>query len=147
MKKLFLSVVLASAFAPAVALACPGSGDKQVQTVNAAQAGQIAKAHQATFVDANSPETRAKNGVVQGAILLTSSTKFAASELPKNASEALVFYCANDKCGAAKMAAERALEAGFSDVFVMAVGIEGWKAAGNPTVPAPQAARSAKSQS
>jgi rhodanese-related sulfurtransferase len=149
MKKLVLSVLFASALAPAAALACPGAEQHQVQTVSAEQGAQFARARQATFVDANSNETRAKHGIVEGAVLLTSASKFAAAELPKNSGEALVFYCANERCGSAKMAAERAMEAGYKDVFVMSVGIEGWKAAGNKTVPAPKAAaaRPAKIQS
>lgn len=45
-----------------------------------------------------------------------------------------VFYCANSKCGASHQAAERAIQAGFTDVSVLPVGLMGWKSSGQPTV-------------
>ena len=45
----------------------------------------------------------------------------------------VVFYCANEQCGASHKAAARAVLAGWSDVAVMPAGIAGWKNAGKPT--------------
>jgi rhodanese-related sulfurtransferase len=42
------------------------------------------------------------------------------------------------QCGASHVAAERAIEAGYSDVAVLPDGIKGWKQAGQATTPAPQ---------
>ena len=81
-------------------------------------------------VDANGTGTRKKMGVVPGAVLLTDSETFTASELPADKSKALVFYCANTRCNASHTAAERALTAGYTNVKVMGEGIAGWVAAG-----------------
>jgi rhodanese-related sulfurtransferase len=87
----------------------------------------------ATPVDANGKETRAKQGVIPGAVLLTSSSQYAVEELPKEKDAKLVFYCANEKCSASHKAAKRALENGYTDVAVLPEGIAGWKQAGQPT--------------
>jgi rhodanese-related sulfurtransferase len=81
-------------------------------------------------VDANGSETRKKMGVVPGAVLLTDSDSFQLSELPADKSKALVFYCANTRCGASHTAAEKAMTAGYTNVKVMPDGIAGWVKAG-----------------
>ncbi len=130
-KLLTLTLALSLA-APAAALACEGEGHK-VNTVNTADAGKLNKEKKATFVDANNVETRAKHGVVPGAVLLTSSAEFdPAKELPAQKDKALVFYCANTRCSASHQAAKRALESGWTNVAVMPDGISGWKEAGLP---------------
>ena len=45
----------------------------------------------------------------------------------------VVFYCANDKCGASHGAAQKALNAGYTDVAVLPDGLAGWKKAGQKT--------------
>ena len=85
-----------------------------------------------TCVDANSAATRAKFGVIRGAILLSGQT-FALGELPADRAASLVFYCANPRCTAAPRAAARARAAGYLDVAVMPVGIAGWVEAGKAT--------------
>ncbi len=62
-------------------------------------------------LDANGPETRSRYGVIPGAVLL----------------------CANERCMASHKAAQRAIDAGFTDVSVLPAGIMGWKNAGQPT--------------
>jgi tRNA pseudouridine-54 N-methylase len=52
-------------------------------------------AKQAVAVDCNRETTRKKNGVVPGAILVSSDDNYAASELPADKSTKLVFYCSN----------------------------------------------------
>lgn len=84
-------------------------------------------------VDANSEETRKGEGVVPGAVLLTSSSRYEASELPDDKATELVFYCGSTSCTASDTAAARAIENGYSNVHVMREGIKGWKAAGKPT--------------
>lgn len=84
-------------------------------------------------VDANGDGTRAHMGVIPGAILLSDYRQYAVSELPPNKTTRLVFYCANEQCGASHAAAERAVIAGYTDVHVFKGGIAGWKNAGNPT--------------
>lgn len=84
----------------------------------------------AQAVDANNPTTRAHEGVVPGAVLLTDSDSFALTELPTDKSKELVFYCANTHCGASHHAASKAIAAGYSNVKVMPEGIAGWVKAG-----------------
>lgn len=61
----------------------------------------------------------------------------AARELPADRKSALVFYCANTMCTASHVAAQKALDAGCSNVSVMVDGIFGWKKAGQPGAPIP----------
>src|SRR5205807_8699810 len=114
-KAIALSVVLA---APAV-FACDGAENhaaSEPKKVSVAELAKLASAKQATVLDANSNDFRAKNGVIPGAILLTSSSEFAVSELPAKKDAKLVFYCANSMCGASHGAAQKAVEAGYTDV-------------------------------
>jgi len=85
-------------------------------------------------LDANTTDFRTANGVIPGAKLLTSFNRYdVAKELPQDKATALVFYCANSRCMASHGAAERAIKAGYSKVSVLADGLLGWKAAGQPT--------------
>ena len=88
----------------------------------------------AVVLDANNPATRAKEGVIPGAKLLSSSGEYdIAKEVPGPKSTEVVFYCANAKCMASHGAAQRAVDAGYTNVKVLADGIQGWKKAGQPT--------------
>ncbi|OGR94359.1 MAG: hypothetical protein A2V88_17135 [Elusimicrobia bacterium RBG_16_66_12] len=83
--------------------------------------------------DVNVESTREHVGVIPGARLLSSSSKYdAAKELPADKNIPLVFYCANEMCTASHAAAEKAMAAGYADVSVMVDGIYGWKKAGRP---------------
>jgi rhodanese-related sulfurtransferase len=103
-----------------------------------ADASRLLNAKAATLIDANNLDTRREYGVVPGAILLSSSRDYAFSELPKEKSSKLVFYCGGIKCRASDAAAARAAKAGYSDVSVMREGIRGWKGAGQPVQSLPQ---------
>lgn len=83
-----------------------------------------------TPVDANGETTRKKVGVIPGAVLLSDYETFASSELPADKQRPLVFYCANQQCGASHTAAKKALLAGYRDVRVLPAGIMGWRDAG-----------------
>ena len=78
---------------------------------------------------------RAQTGSIPGARLLPSYNYDIATELPPDKNADIVFYCRNTQCMASHTAANRALKAGYTDVSVMADGIEGWKNAGKPTDP------------
>jgi rhodanese-related sulfurtransferase len=56
-------------------------------------------------------------------------------ELPADKARALVFYCANEQCGASHTAAEKARLAGYRDVRVLPAGIFGWIDAGKTVEP------------
>jgi rhodanese-related sulfurtransferase len=83
--------------------------------------------------DANGAETRAKFGTIPEAKLLASSSEYDLAVLPADKTEMLVFYCANTRCTASDNAAKRAMEAGYTNVAVLRVGIKGWAEAGKPT--------------
>lgn len=83
-----------------------------------------------TVFDANRPGTRARYGVVPGAVLLPSHEYDASTVLASVGDDTLVFYCANPRCTASDRAAEVALAAGFGDVRVLRAGIMGWVEAG-----------------
>jgi rhodanese-related sulfurtransferase len=55
-----------------------------------------------------------------------------AETLPSDHATSLVFYCANEQCEASHVAANSAVDLGFTDVSVMGAGIDGWVAAGQP---------------
>jgi len=85
-----------------------------------------------TVCDANGEETRKEQGVIPGAILLTSHSEYDMSVLPADKGADVVFYCGSEKCSAAPKAAEKAMAAGYSNVRVLRAGIKGWVAAGKP---------------
>jgi rhodanese-related sulfurtransferase len=92
----------------------------------------------AVAVDANSEQTRRRNGTVPGAIILTSSYKYDLAQLPDDKSKDLIFYCANTNCTASDAAAERASTHGYENVHIMREGIKGWKEAGKATTEYPR---------
>lgn len=135
MKRTLLTLALVASFVPAAALAC-GDEAQQAAMPKKATVAEVAtwtKEKKVTPVDANGTETRAKHGVIPGAVLLTSSSKYDLKELPANKDAQLVFYCANQKCSASEAAARRAMENGYTNVAVLPEGIAGWKQAGQPT--------------
>ena len=137
MKRIVLSLAIATSLVSTAALACEGEGKHQAAAeptkATVADVATWTKAKAAIPVDANGKETRTKQGVIPGAVLLTSSSSYAVSELPADKNAKLVFYCANDKCSASTAAAKRALENGYTNVAVLPEGISGWKQAGQPT--------------
>jgi rhodanese-related sulfurtransferase len=136
MKRFVMAAAVAASFAvPSLALACDGA-EKQAAAPKKASVSEVAswtKEKKATAVDANGKDTRAKQGIIPGAVLLTSSSGYDVKELPAAKDSKLVFYCANEKCGASHAAAQKALQAGYTDVAVMPEGIAGWKTAGQAT--------------
>ena len=133
----YKAIALCLALAAPAAFACDGSENHAeaapLKKVTVAELAKMASAKEATVLDANNNDFRAKNGIIPGAILLTSSSEFAVSELPANKDAKLVFYCANDKCGASHGAAAKAAQAGYTNVAVLPDGLMGWKKAGQKT--------------
>ena len=84
-------------------------------------------------VDANNAATRERQGVIPGATILSHFQRYDLGELPADRAAPLVFYCANEQCGASHAAAERARLAGWTDVRVLPAGIAGWRNAGRST--------------
>lgn len=84
--------------------------------------------------DANGEDTRKSEGIIPGAKLLPTDKDYdAKTEFTAAKTAKMVFYCANTKCTASHMAAAKAAAAGYTHVFVMSDGIEGWKKAGFPS--------------
>ena len=133
----FKALALTFALAAPAVYACDDVNHAEATTgprkVTVAQLAKLNSAKQATVLDANNNEFRAKNGIIPGAILLTSSSEFAVSELPAKKDTKLVFYCASEMCGASHGAAQKAAQAGYTDVSVLPDGLMGWKKAGQKT--------------
>jgi rhodanese-related sulfurtransferase len=128
------AAAVAVTFVPLASYACEGhEKSASVKMVSLDEAAKLQKDAQASFLDANSPDVRAKWGVIPGATLLTNFAQYQTAELPKDKDAKLVFYCANTRCSSSHQAAARALKAGYTDVNVLPDGIIGWKSAGQPT--------------
>lgn len=136
-----IGIALAFALLPA-ATACSkkpsndsATKHSSVPTVTVAELDAQLARNACTPVDANGPETRKNRGVIPGAIRLSDYETFSASELPADKARPLVFYCANEQCGASHTAAEKALASGHKDVKVLTAGIRGWVDAGKSVEP------------
>lgn len=131
-----------------VITACPVAGcqsDEGIEEVTVEQLAARLGAPDAPVVfDANGEKVRDEYGVIEGATLLPSSADYSLDHLPTSKSRGIVFYCASTWCSAAKRAARRARDAGYADVSVLAVGIKGWKSAGQPTVSSREAQSTAQ---
>lgn len=138
-RKLLGCVFALSLAVPSLALACDADKKEQaaaptVKSLTITEVASLQKEKKATVLDANQDQFRKQNGVIPGAVLLTSFNKYdVAKELPAAKGSKLVFYCANTQCTASHAAAQRALEAGYTDVSVLPDGLMGWKKAGQPT--------------
>jgi rhodanese-related sulfurtransferase len=146
MKSILAAAAVVALLVPVRALAC-GDHDTStmahletpvIQRVDVNKVLELQKMSVVYIYDANSEKTRKENGVVPGATLLASATEYDVKVLPPSKESAVVFYCANAMCRASTFAAERATRAGYSNVSVMAVGIKGWKAAGQKTAAMPR---------
>jgi len=137
MKRLWLAAALlvpaacseSERSAPAAAAAAAARATPQV-TIDEL-AGMLERGA-ATPVDANGPSLRNSVGVIPGAVLLTDYETYRTDELPADRARPLVFYCANQQCGASHTAAEKAIAAGYAHVNVLPAGILGWSDAGRP---------------
>ena len=104
----------------------------QVMEVNELAAAKASRAD-LTICDANNAKTRQRFGVIPGAVLLSNYRDYDPNaELPGDKEATVVFYCHSEMCGAAGDAARKAVAAGHRDVWVLAPGIKGWAAAGQP---------------
>jgi rhodanese-related sulfurtransferase len=126
------SVFFGALLSIALAAGCSEESAGAIPEVSVERASTLFAAGEAVAVDANGASTRQEHGVVPGARLLTSSGSYdPAAELPADHATALIFYCGNTDCRASDGAAERASEAGYTNVNVMRAGIAGWVEAGH----------------
>lgn len=63
-------------------------------------------------------------------------------KLPADKNKPLVFYCCSRRCAISSRAADRALNKGYQNVFVLDGGMPSWKAKGYPTVSVERVLRS-----
>ena len=87
----------------------------------------ISKGEASVFDDNNAQRFHA--GHVPGATWMPYDA-VSAEKLPADKDRTLVFYCANERCGACHKAADEAVRLGYTRVFIMPAGIAGWEAAG-----------------
>lgn len=131
------ALAAAALLVPTFALGCPGTEGRQhawrpitIPVLAALLEGTAP----VTVVDANTPKTRAQLGTIPGATLVDSPKGYdLAAALPQDKAGLVVFYCANARCTASHKAAERAVEAGWSNVYILPDGIKGWAEAGRKT--------------
>jgi len=162
-KKLFGALLVVASLAAPAALACEGekhangetcacdkakhgehakhgeghakhAAKSSVKEVTITQVASLQMEKKVTVLDANGADFRKQHGIIPSATLLTHFQKYdAAKELPAAKDARLVFYCANTQCKASHAAAQKAVEAGYTDVSVLPDGLLGWKKAGQPT--------------
>jgi len=84
------------------------------------------------LIDARNPEEY-QEAHINGAINIPQK-KFDSSldQLPADKSTMLVFYCNGVKCGKSKKSATRAMEIGYTNVYVFAEGMPVWEELGYP---------------
>lgn len=137
MKKLIFALLLAclpfsnSAFAADTAAVKTSS----FKIIHANDLEQLMKAEASSVhvFDANDDDTRKSDGMIPSAKPLASSSHYDVATLPTDKNSKLVFYCYNTSCSASHDAAKVAMKAGYTNVYVMTDGIDGWKKAGKPT--------------
>ena len=110
-------------FAAVGARADEGFGKLSIDEV-AAKVGQ-----KNVYVFDNNDKARFAAGHVPGARWVQYDA-IAAADLPADKSATLIFYCANEQCGACHKGAETALKLGYKNVFIMPAGIAGWEKSG-----------------
>ncbi len=115
----------------------PGLDSKEsFKTLHVKDLVKMISAEQPRIFDCNVNSTRLHEGVIPGATLIGSMSDYDTSKvLPSDKALPLIFYCANQMCTASHTAAERAITAGYTNVYVMVDGIYGWKKAGKATEP------------
>ena len=84
--------------------------------------------------DVNLPEIWEANHI-PGSIHITEAnlTRY----LPADRQAILIFYCAAPRCSASESAAAKAVQLGYTRIYVMPEGIFGWKKAGLPVESSP----------
>ncbi len=86
----------------------------------------------ATLLDVNGSDSY-RSGHIPGAIDFIAHRQDIAKLLPADKNALIVAYCANVNCPAYRLAANAALDLGYTNVKHFAPGIEGWKDSGART--------------
>lgn len=131
--RLSFAVLLATYFNPAFACpACEQKAGSQESTpvLSPLEVHSRLQRDQITVLDANPTDIFAKSHV-PGAVRVEYDGVTPAV-LPEDKTAPVVIYCMNERCGASPIAAKRARELGWTNVYLMPAGIQGWIAAGLP---------------
>ncbi|MFA6288547.1 MAG: rhodanese-like domain-containing protein [Opitutaceae bacterium] len=125
MKKLVLTLATSCLlFVSAAFAGSPKYADISLPDLKAAIAsGKVA------VIDVNGTDSF-KSGHIPGAIDFEANEAKLASLLPADKSTLVVAYCGNPQCGAYKQGASAAEKLGYTNVKHFALGIQGWKKAG-----------------
>lgn len=122
MKKLF-------AFLAAALIAAPAFAESEFPDISITELKEAIAAKKAVVIDVNGTESY-KKGHVPTALNFAEVKEDLAKKLPGDKNALVVAYCGNEKCSAYKKAAQAAKELGYTNVKHLAVGIKGWKEAG-----------------
>jgi rhodanese-related sulfurtransferase len=135
--RLFIGRIAAviSAIVLAALLAVPSARAESLRLIRTPEVvAMMSDGKPLAIFDANNAKTRTDEGIVPGAKLLPSTSDYdTAAVLPQDKGMRIVFYCANEMCTWSHTAANRAVSSGYTNVFVMADGIQGWRKAGQKT--------------
>ena len=127
-----VAIVLPSASLAGDARATPAAPTFKKISIEAFTAARAKKTPMRVY-DVNGQRTRERFGVIPGATQLSSAARYdVKASLPASLDKTLVFYCSSEACTASHTAANRALEAGYKEVYVLGAGILGWTKAGKP---------------
>jgi rhodanese-related sulfurtransferase len=130
-------VILGAVMISPLAHGCPacddskktvGSAAAEVRTLTPAQLHEMRGTRRVYVFDANPRDIFNQYHVPEA--VHVEYDQITASQLPKDQSALIVFYCMNERCGASPVAAKRATELGWRNVYLMPAGIQGWLAMG-----------------
>jgi len=91
-----------------------------------------AKGQDFTLIDARNPEEYKETHIFGAINIPLKKFDSLVSMLPLDKSRMLVFYCNGVKCGKSKKSATRAMEIGYTNVYVFAEGMPVWEELGYP---------------
>lgn len=124
MKHLFAALALI------LVTALSASASSEVPAISLEELKSDIAAKTVTTIDASGTY---KDGHIPGAIDFFASQNDLASKLPADKGSLIVAYCYNPQCPAYRMATDAVTKLGYTNVKHFVGGIEGWKAAGEPT--------------
>jgi rhodanese-related sulfurtransferase len=130
MRPILIGVMLATALLAAKVWASDQTAPKTFGQLAVDDVSALVAKGAASVFDANSRDEWVRRRV-PGAKWVAFNA-LAERDLPASKDRLLVFYCYNKMCLASHEAARRALELGYTSVFIMPEGIEGWVKAGKP---------------
>jgi rhodanese-related sulfurtransferase len=113
-----------------LSLASLTAAAEEIRTLTPAQVHAQWAKKQIQVFDANTPDIFARHHVPGATHVEYDQVK--AADLPKDKAAPIVFYCMNEQCGASPVAAKTAARLGWTNVYLMPAGIEGWVAARLP---------------